>query len=320
MRIVRRFILAAAMLAGAAHAAGFPDKPVHLVVPLAPGGTTDIVARLIAEKMSVSLKQPVVVENRPGAGGTIASNYVANAAPDGYTILMGTIGTMAIAPAMYSSLNYDPDTAFDAVSSVSTGQFVVVVNPQVKANTLAELLALARDKPGSLNYGSAGNGSTPHLGMELLKQHADVNMVHVPYRGSGPMVTAVAAGEVQVGMPDIPSALAFIRAGRLRALAVTGQERASFDEKVPTVAESGFDGFDVSVWLGIVTAKGTPPGAIDRLNEAVRYALDDNDVKAKLVELDSQPKPSTPKEFEAFADSERAKWKSIVDAADARIK
>jgi tripartite-type tricarboxylate transporter receptor subunit TctC len=308
------------MLAGAAHAAGFPDKPVHLVVPLAPGGTTDIVSRLIADKMSVSLKQPVVVENRPGAGGTIASNYVANSSPDGYTILMGTIGTMAIAPAMYPSLNYDPDTAFDAVSSVSTGQFVVVVNPDVKANTLEELIALARKKPGSLNYGSAGNGSTPHLGMELLKQRAEVSMVHVPYRGSGPMVTAVASGEVQVGMPDIPSALPFIRAGRLRALAVTGQERASFDADIPTVAESGFGDFDVSVWLGIVTAKGTPPDDIEKLNEAVRYALADSDVKKKLIELDSFPKPSTPNEFEAFSDSERLKWKSIVDAADARIK
>lgn len=319
MKLLHLAILLTAVASGAAHAA-FPEKPVHLVVPLAPGGTTDIISRLLGDKMQESLGQPVVIENRGGAGGTIASNHVANSKADGYTILMGTIGTMAVAPAMYGSLPYDPKTAFDSISMVSTGQFVVAVNPKVKANTLPELIALARENPGKINYGSAGNGSTLHLGMEMLKQRADVNMVHVPYKGSGPMVSALVGGEVQVGMPDIPSALNFIKAGRLRPLAVTGTERASFAPDVPTVSEEGFKDFNVSVWLGLVAPRGTPPAVINKLNAAVHNALANEALSKKLIELDSHPKPTSPEEFTAFAQSERAKWKEIVEAADARIE
>lgn len=316
---IRTLALALTLAAGTAHAA-FPEKPVHMVVPLAPGGTTDIIARLLGEKMQQELGQAVVIENRPGAGGTIASNYVANATPDGYTILMGTIGTMAVAPAMYSSLPYDPDEAFDYLSLVSTGQFVIAVNPKVEARSLSELINMARANPGKINYGSAGNGSTLHLGMEMLKQRADVDIVHVPYKGSGPMVTALVGGEVQVGMPDIPSSLGFIKSGKLRPLAVTGESRASFDPNVPTVAEDGFDNFNVSVWLGLVAPKGTPEATVKKLNAAINAALSDEALKKRLIELDSQPKPSTPQEFSAFAKSERSKWKEIVDAASVRIQ
>lgn len=318
MKSIRMAMLAATLVAGIAQAA-YPEKPVHLVVPLAPGGTTDIIARLLGDKMQQHLGQPIVIENRPGAGGTIASNYVANSTPDGYTILMGTIGTMAVAPAMYGSLPYDPEDAFSSISLVSTGQFVVAVNPQVEAHTLSELLELARKNPGKINYGSAGNGSTLHLGMEMLKQQAGVNIVHVPYKGSGPMVAALVGGEVQVGMPDIPSALNFIEAGRLRPLAVTGAERAGFGPEVPTLSESGFDGFNVSVWLGLVAPKGTPSDVIDVLNKAVHAALADEALSKKLIELDSHPKPTSPEEFAEFARSERIQWKKVVDAADARI-
>ncbi|NYT84589.1 Bug family tripartite tricarboxylate transporter substrate binding protein [Pollutimonas harenae] len=319
MKLLHVATLAAAIAAGPAYAA-FPEKPVHLVVPLAPGGTTDIVSRLLAEKMQQALGQPIVIENRAGAGGTIASNYVANATPDGYTILMGTVGTMAVAPAMYGSLPYDPATAFESISMVNTGQFVLVVNPEVKAKTLPELIALARENPGKINYGSAGNGSTLHLGMEMLKQRADIDMVHVPYKGSGPLVSALVGGEVQVGIPDIPSALSFIEAGRLRPLAVTGAERASFAPNIPTIAEEGFKDFNVSVWLGLLAPKGTPQAVIDKLNAAVHTALSDEALRQKLSELDSQPKPSSPDEFTAFAKSEREKWKQIVDTAGARIQ
>lgn len=319
MKSLRIAVLSAAIAAAPAYAA-FPDKPVHLVVPLAPGGTTDIISRLLGEKMQQVLGQAVVIENRAGAGGTIASNYVANSTPDGYTILMGTVGTMAVAPAMYASLPYDPATAFSSISMVSTGQFVIVVNPQVKANTLSELIDLARQNPGKINYGSAGNGSTLHLGMEMLKQRADIDMVHVPYKGSGPLVSALVGGEVQVGMPDIPSALSFIEAGRLRSLAVTGSERANFAPDIPTVAEEGFKDFNVSVWLGLLAPKGTPQPVIDKLNAAVHTALEDEALRKKFSELDSEPKPSTPDEFTSFAKSEREKWKQIVDTAGARIQ
>lgn len=304
---------------GPSVASDFPRGPVHLVVPLAPGGTTDIVARLLAEKMSVKLGEAVVVENRPGAGGTIASNYVAKAKPDGYTILMGTIGTMAVAPAMYEDLSYDPDTAFEPISSVSTGQFVIVASSASGITSFEELLSRAKDSPDKINYGSAGNGSTLHLGMELLKQSADINLTHVPYKGSGPLVTALAAGEVDVGMPDIPSALGFIKSGRLVPLAVTGFERSSFDANVPTVEERGLEGFNVSVWLGIVAPKGTPETTVEILNDAVSYALRDGELQEKLASLDTLPKPSSAAEFTAFVKNERQKWQKIVNAAGVKI-
>lgn len=243
--------MTAALISGAVMAQAYPAKPIRLVVPLAPGGTTDLIARMVAERMSPILGQPVVIENRGGAGGTIASNYVAKSEPDGYTLLMGTIGTAAIAPAMYASLPYDPEKDFEAVSLLTTGQFVLAVNPSVPAKTLGELLNLAREKPGTLSYGSAGNGSTLHLGMELLKQSAGINIVHVPYRGSGPMVVALVGGEIQAGLPDIPSALPFIESGKLRPLAVTSGDRSTILPDIPTLAESGFKDYSVTVWLGI---------------------------------------------------------------------
>lgn len=312
-------LICALALAGQAHAAQFPSSPVHLVVPLAPGGTTDMIARMLAEKMAPVLGQPVVVENKGGAGGTIASNYVAKSQPDGYTILMGTIGTMAIAPAMYSSLPYDPDADFAPISKVSTGQFVLAVNPAVKASNLAEFIALARKQPGMINYGSAGNGSTPYLGMELLKQSANIDLVHVPYKGSVPMVTALVAGEIQAGMPDIPSALPFLDAGRLRAIAVTGPSRSSIEPDVPTVEENGFKDFSVTVWLGMLAPSGTPDAVIGQLNHAVRTALQDEELKKRLEKIDAQAAASTPQEFGAFAKSERAKWQHIVETSGARI-
>lgn len=312
--------LTAALISGGAMAQAYPTKPIRLVVPLAPGGTTDLIARMVAERMSPILGQPVVIENRGGAGGTIASNYVAKSEPDGYTIMMGTIGTAAVAPAMYASLPYDPEKDFEAVSLLTTGQFVLAVNPSLPVKTVGEFLNLAREKPGALSYGSAGNGSTLHLGMELLKQSADINVVHVPYRGSGPMVVALVGGEIHAGMPDIPSALPFIESGRLRPLAVTSGNRSPILQDTPTLAESGFKDYSVTVWLGIFAPAGTPRPIVDKLNESIALAVQDEDLKKRLAKIDSSVSTSTPDEFTKFATDERAKWKAIVDASGARIE
>lgn len=312
--------MTAALISGAAMAQAYPVKPIRLVVPLAPGGTTDLIARMVAERMSPILGQPVVIENRGGAGGTIASNHVAKSEPDGYTLLMGTIGTAAIAPAMYASLPYDPEKDFEAVSLLTTGQFVLAVNPSVPAKTLGEFLSLAREKPGTLSYGSAGNGSTLHLGMELLKQNAGINIVHVPYRGSGPMVVALVSGEIQAGLPDIPSALPFIESGKLRPLAVTSADRSTILPDIPTLAESGFKDYSVTVWLGIYAPAGTPRAIVDKLNESIALAVQDENLKMRLAKIDSSIATSTPDEFAEFSRSERAKWKAIVDTSGSRIE
>ena len=322
MKIFKIFsflLLSCTLFAGAARADEYPSKPIHLVVPLAPGGTTDIISRLLAKQMAGILGQAIVIDNRSGAGGTIASNEVAHAAPDGYTILMGTIGTMAVAPAMYSHLPYDPDKDFSLISLVNTGQFVLVVNPKVEAKNFSQFLALAKSEPGAINFGSAGNGSTPHLGMELLQSMAGIKLVHVPYRGSGPMVTAVAGGQVQCGMPDIPSALSLIQAGRLRALAVTGEARSTALPDVPTIAESGFKNFNVTVWLGLVAPRGTPAPIVEKLNHAVKLALQDKAFIKRLAEISSTPNYSTPAEFETFYKSERKKWAQVVKESGAVI-
>ncbi|WP_353147434.1 tripartite tricarboxylate transporter substrate binding protein [Pollutimonas bauzanensis] len=312
--------MTAALISGAAMAQAYPVKPIRLVVPLAPGGTTDLIARMVAERMSPILGQPVVIENRGGAGGTIASNHVAKSEPDGYTLLMGTIGTAAIAPAMYASLPYDPEKDFEAVSLLTTGQFVLAVNPSVPAKTLGEFLSLAREKPGTLSYGSAGNGSTLHLGMELLKQNAGINIVHVPYRGSGPMVVALVGGEIQAGLPDIPSALPFIESGKLRPLAVTSADRSTILPDIPTLAESGFKDYSVTVWLGIYAPAGTPRAIVDKLNESIALAVQDENLKMRLAKIDSSIATSTPDEFAEFSRNERAKWKAIVDTSGSRIE
>ncbi|OWT56728.1 Bug family tripartite tricarboxylate transporter substrate binding protein [Candidimonas nitroreducens] len=322
MKIFKIFsflLLSCTLFAGAARAGEYPSKPIHLVVPLAPGGTTDIISRLLAKQMAGILGQAIVIDNRSGAGGTIASNEVAHAAPDGYTILMGTIGTMAVAPAMYRHLPYDPDKDFSLISLVNTGQFVLVVNPKVEAKNFSQFLALAKSEPGAINFGSAGNGSTPHLGMELLQSMAGIKLVHVPYRGSGPMVTAVAGGQVQCGMPDIPSALSLIQAGRLRALAVTGEARSTALPDVPTIAESGFKNFNVTVWLGLVAPRGTPAPIVEKLNHAVKLALQDKAFIKRLAEISSTPNYSTPAEFETFYKSERKKWAQVVKESGAVI-
>jgi len=319
MKYSRWLALGALWLCTSAVAGSFPDKPIKLVVPLAPGGSTDMVARMLGEKMGQALGQPIIIENRPGAGGSIGSDYVAKSAPDGYSLLMGTIGTLAVTPSLYRSLPYDSDRAFAPISLTTGAQFVLVVNPAVQARTLGELLQRIKQNPGKLNYGSAGNGSTPHLGMELLQQTTRTQITHVPYRGSGPMISALLGGEVQMGMPDLPSALPYIKAGKLVALGVTSTQRAVTAPDIPTLAESGVQGFDVVSWLGILAPAGTPRAIVDTLNRAAVGALQDKAMQARLAESDISVYASTPDDFAAYILSERKKWDDIVKLSGATI-
>jgi tripartite-type tricarboxylate transporter receptor subunit TctC len=304
----------------AAQAQEFPSRPLKLIAPLAPGGATDLAARLLAERAGKYLGQPMVVENRPGAGGTVGSAMVVQAPADGHTLLMGTIGTLAISPAMYRKMPYDTDKDLLPVALVAGGQFALVVHPSFPAADFKAFLAHVRANPAALNYGSAGNGSTLHLGMELLASMAGLKITHVPYKGSGPLVTAIAAGEVQMGLPDVPSVIQFVRSGRLRALAVTGATRDSKFPEVPTIAESGVPGYDVVVWLGVMAPARTPPEVIDRLNQAIVKSLREADVTAKLDEFGLKVLASTPGEFRTFLAAERAKWAPIVKASGAVIE
>jgi tripartite-type tricarboxylate transporter receptor subunit TctC len=297
----------------------FPSRPMKLIAPLAPGGATDLVARVLAERAGKYLGQPMVVENRPGAGGTVGSAMVVQSPPDGHTLLMGTIGTLAISPAMYPKMPYDTDRDLMPVSLVAGGQFALVVHPSFPARDFAEFLEHVRANPGKLNYGSAGNGSTLHLGMELLASMAGLRITHVPYKGSGPLVTALAAGEVQMGLPDVPSVMQFVRSGRLRALAVTGAGRDPTFPDVPTIAESGVKGYDVVVWLGVMAPARTPPEIVNRINAAIVRSLRDPDVGARLQEFGMQVYASSPQEFARFLAVERAKWEPIVKSSGATI-
>jgi len=307
-----------ALLCSTAVCQEYPTKPIRLITPLAPGGATDVAARLIAEHAGKLLGQPMVVENIAGAGGTIGSNVVARAAPDGYTLLMGTNGTLAIAPAVYSKLPYDSDNAFAPVTLATEQQFVLVVSPTLPVKSLAELIAYAKT-PGKLNYGSAGNGSGPHLGMVILNRLAGVEISHIPYKSTGPMVQALLAGDVQVGMPDIVGALPFIQAGRLRPLAVSRTSRSVMLPDVPTVQEAGFAPFDVLSWVGVVAPAGTPPAIIAKLNNAISGALRVPEVRQRLATFDSNIRTTTPGEFAAFIRAERKKWKEAVDTANVRL-
>jgi tripartite-type tricarboxylate transporter receptor subunit TctC len=302
-----------------AQAQTYPVKPVKIVVPFPPGGPTDIVGRLIAGKLGEALGQPFIVENRAGAGGTIGSETVSQAAADGYTLLYGSTSTLAMAPSLYRKLAYDPRKSFAPISLVSSGPMLIAVNAAVPATTLAQLIALAKDKPGSLNYGSAGNATPPHLAAEMFKSLAGVDLVHVPYKGGGPALQAVTAGEVQVFFEGMVSLLPQIKAGRLRALAITGMTRDPALPDVPTVAEAGLPAFQVTFWSGLVAPVGTPPEVVATLNAALRQVLAGAEARATLTRLGLDPAGNTPAEFARFIDAEIARWERVIQASGARL-
>ena len=315
--IAAMFACVASTLAGA-QGDTFPVKPIRIVVPFPAGGATDIAARAIADKMSLNWKQPVLVENRGGAGGNVGSDVVAKSPPDGYTLIMGVTGSHAINVSLYSKMPYDPVKDFEPISQVAVVPNVVVIHPAVPAKTLPEFIALAKRNPGKYDYASLGSGTAAHLGMEMLKTSAAIFMVHIPYRGSAPAVADLIGGQVQVMMDGLPSALPHVKAGRLRALAVTSQKRSAAAPDLPTIAESGYAGFYADAWSGLFAPKGTPKPVVDKLAAEVRRILALPDVRERFAGLGAEPVGSTPAEFAQHVQREIDKWAKVVKQSGAK--
>ncbi len=321
MRAVRWGAVVACLLwTFAGHAQAWPDKPVRMIVPYPAGGTTDLLARALAHKMSASLGQQVVIENRPGAAGNIGSDLVAKARPDGYTLLMGTIASHAINPNLYRDMPYDPLRDFAPVMLVATLPNLLVVNPAVPATTVKELIELARRKPGELAFASAGSGTTQHLSGELFKKMAGVDMLHIPYKGNAPAVTDLVGGQVQLMFDNIPISLQQVRAGKLRALAVTGPKRSAALPDVPTVAEAALPGYSVTSWFAMYAPAGTPGAIVARLNREAARALAAPDVRRPLIDQGIEPAGGTPEQLATHMRAELSRWKRIVAESGARVE
>lgn len=311
--------LAAALApAGQAAAQEFPTRPVTLVIPFAAGGSTDLVGRLIAERMAAELGQPVVVENKGGAGGNLGAAQVAKASPDGYTILMGTVATHALNPALYKKMPYDPVTSFAPVSLLVVVPNVLVVNPDFPAKTTEELIALLKKDPGKYSYASSGNGTPLHLSGELFKSMADVDMQHIPYQGAGPALVDVLSGQVPIMFDNLPSSTSHIKSGKLRALGVTTAKRAPSFPDVPAIAEA-VPGYETYTWNAVFAPAGTPPEVVAKLNAAANKALADPKVQARLADFSAVSVGSTPEELGAHVKKEIAKWAPIVKASGAQL-
>lgn len=312
--------LAAACVATVAPAqAPWPVKPVKIVVPFPAGGATDIAARALAERMAITWKQPVTVENRGGAGGNVGSDVVAKSPPDGYTLIMGVTGSHAINISLYAKMPYDPVRDFEPISQVAVVPNVIVLHPSVKANSLAEFVALAKATPGRYDYASLGSGTAAHLGMEMFKRTAGVFLVHIPYRGSAPAVADLIGGQVQVMMDGLPSALPHVRAGRLKALAITSLKRSAAAPELPTIAESGYAGFYADAWSGLFAPHGTPKPVVERIADETRRILALPEVRERLGGLGAEPVGSTPAEFARHVKTEIDKWAAVVKASGARV-
>src|SRR5258706_2707797 len=297
----------------------YPARPIRIVSPFAAGGSTDILARLIGQKLTESWGEPVIVDNRAGAGGIIGSDLVAKAEPDGYTLLLTSTSAHAINPALHRTLPYDPLRDFAAVTQVATGHNILVVHPLVPAKSVQELIALAKSKPGTLTFSSGGNGTPAHIAGELFKSLAKVDMVHVPYKGGGPAAVALLAGEVSLSFGSVTTVLPQVRANRLKALAVTGAKRSSMIPDLPTIAEAGVPGYALNSWYGVLAPARTPRPIVAKLSTEIVRILNLADVRAKLLQEGVDPEGTTPQEFSAFIRAEVEKWPRLVKAAGARI-
>ncbi len=311
--------LAAAPHAAAADAAAYPDKPIRLIVPFPPGGGGDSLARLMMPKVAQALGQPVVIDNKAGAGGNIGAEYASRAAPDGYTLLYGTNGTHAINPQLYARQGFDPVKDFAPVSRLTEIAAMLIVNVQLPVNSVAELIAYARAHPGRVNFASAGNGTTSHLAGELFKTQAGLDIVHVPYRGGAAAMTDLIGGQVHMMIDVMPNAYPQAQAGRVHGLAVSTLKRFPGAAAVPTIAESGLPGFEASAWDGIFVPAGTPPAIVERLNTAIHQALADPELVAALRARGAVPVPGTPAVFAQFIAASARTWGQAVRASGAKI-
>jgi len=317
----RRAVVAALLVlsTGTAVAQAWPAKPIRIVVPFPAGGSTDIVGRLLADKLSQSLGQAVVVDNRAGAGGTSGSDVAAKSAPDGYTFLLGTSSTHAIAPALYPKLAYDPVKDFAPVSLLGTATILMVVHPSVPAKSVAEFVALAKAKPGAMMFGSTGNGSVSHLTAEYFKSLAGIDMQHVPYKGDTPMTLDLVAGRLQVAFGTAVAFLPQVQGGKLNALAVTDAKPSPVAPQLPTVAASGLPGFEALQWFGMLAPAGTPREIVARVNTEIGKALQQPDVQEKLKGLGMQIVGGPPEQFGSFMRAEAGKWAKIVKDSGAKV-
>jgi tripartite-type tricarboxylate transporter receptor subunit TctC len=297
----------------------YPARPVHLIVPFPPGGINDVLARVTGQKLAESLGQSVVVENRPGAGGTLGSNAVAKAPPDGYSLLFGATSTVAVSPHLYPGIPYDPIADFAPIVQIASVGSILVVNPALPAASVRELVALARARPGSLNFGSAGSGASQHMGGELLKSLAAIDIVHVPYKGGAAAMTDLIAGQISFMIEPIPTALPHIKSGRVRALAVSSARRAAALPELPTIAESGYPGYDLTIWFGLLAPASTPRELIARINADVVKILAGADMRERLSAQGAEPVGDTPEAFAAHIRSEVARWGQVVKASGAKV-
>ena len=316
----RSFCIAFAGLAVAfgASAQTWPAKPIHFVVPYPAGGPLDTVARLLGSKVAESMKQPVIVENKPGAGGNIGADFVAKSPADGYTILMGAVATHAINPTLYAHIPYDPVRDFVPITQVASTPNVLVVNPSLPVHNVQEFIAYAKANPGKLNFGSGSTGSAGHLAGELFDTLAGVKMVHVPYKGAGPAMQDLIGGQIQLMFDNLASSLGQIKAGRVRALAVTTAKRSTLAPDLPTIAESGLPGFDISTWFGIFAPAKTPQPIVDRLYTEFTRALALPEVREAMLKLGAEPVGNKPAEFAAYIQSEADKYAKLIRASGAK--
>ncbi|MCX7137307.1 MAG: tripartite tricarboxylate transporter substrate binding protein [Proteobacteria bacterium] len=314
-------IAVAALLAPAgfstAVAQNYPDRPVRMIVPFAPGGGTDIVSRLVAQRLADSIKQSVVVDNRAGGAGNIGAELVARANPDGYTLLVGSATILAVNPVIFK-VAYNPSRDFAPITLLGSQPHLIVVHPSLPANSVREFVNLAKEKSLKLNYGSSGTGGPAHLGGELFKIVAGVDMLHIPYKGTGPAVIDLVGGQLQVGLLSLASSMPHVKSGRLKALAVTSPKRAIVAPELPTIAESGYPGFEVRSWYGLLAPAGTPKTIIDKLSSQIAAVLRQPEVIAKLASDGAEPGGDTPAEFAAYIKSEAERWGKVVKTAGIR--
>jgi tripartite-type tricarboxylate transporter receptor subunit TctC len=318
---MRRFLVAAAALlwAASAFAETYPSRPIKIIVPTPPGGPVDVMARLIANALPATLGQPVFVENKPGAGNTLGSRQAAAADPDGYTLMVSAASGLIMSPIIYKSAGYDA-SSFAPVALVAETPQLLVVNPRVPFKSVAELVAYAKANPGKLNYSTGGAGTLPHLAAELFKQKTGANIVHVPYKGGGPALLGVVAGEVQMTFDPVATSLQLIKDGKLRALAIAGPKRSAELPDVPTLIESGYPDFTVSAWTALLAPKGTPADIIAKLNAATNAALATDQLKATLSKFGAEPRGGTPQQLAAHLSAESNKWKPLVEALDLKAE
>lgn len=311
--------LVSASLGDAAAQATWPERPIRLIVPFAPGGATDILSRLVASNLAEQLGQPIVIDNRPGAGGNIGTEAAARAAPDGYTLVMGVVGTHAINPTLFTSVPFDPIRDFSPISLVATAMNVLVVTLALPVHSVPELIAYARARPGQLNFGSPGNGSTVQLAGELFKTMTGTDMVHTPYRGAAAAMTDLIAGRIQLMFDNLPSAATHVRDGRLRALAVTGATRSAALPDLPTIAETGLTGYDATTWFALFGPAGLPPAIVARLNAAVEAALQMPGTVARFIDLGAEPSFGTPNALTSLILRDTEKWANVIRLSGAKV-